>query len=61
MKKLRNFKCSETGEVFERLIEDDKLIVECKCKGLANRQPSSGKVIGNTTGRSPSFSNIKQR
>jgi hypothetical protein len=61
MKKLRNFKCAETGEVFERLVEDERLIVECKCNGLANRQVSSGKVIGNTTGRSPSFSNVKQR
>ena len=60
MKKLRNFKCDETGKVFERLVEDEQLIVECKCNGLANRQVSSGKVIGNTTGRSPSFSNVKR-
>ncbi len=60
MKKLRNFKCAETGEVFERLVKDEQLIVECKCNGLANRQVSSGKVIGNTTGRSPSFSNVKR-
>lgn len=61
MKKLRNFKCAETGEVFERLVEDEQIIVECKCGGLSSRQVSSGKVIGNTTGRSPSFSNVKQR
>jgi hypothetical protein len=59
MKKLRNFKCSETNQTIERLVKDDQVIVECKCGGLANRQVSSGKVIGNTTGRSPSFSNIK--
>ena len=59
MKKMRNFKCSETGEVFERFVEDDQLIVECKCKGLANRSLSAPKVVGNTTGRSPSFSNRK--
>ena len=57
MKKLRNFKCAETSEVFERLVKDEQLIVECNCGGLANRQVSSGKVIGNTTGASPSFSN----
>jgi hypothetical protein len=60
MRKMRNFKCAETSKVFERLAKDDQLIVECKCGGLANRQVSSGKVIGNTTGRSPSFSNIKR-
>ena len=59
MLKMRNFKCAETGEVFERLVKDEQLIVECKCGGLSNRQVSSGKVIGNTTGRSPSFSNRK--
>jgi len=54
MKKLRDFKCSETGIVFERMVEDDKLMVECKCKGLANRTLSAPKCFQNTTGRSPS-------
>jgi len=57
MKKLRNFKCSETNNVFERLAKDEQLIVECKCGGLANRTLSAPRVLGNTTGRSPSFSN----
>ena len=57
MRKLRNFKCSETGEVFERFANDDMLIVQCNCSGLANRTLSAPKVLGNTTGRSPSLSN----
>ena len=56
MKKMRNFKCSETGEVFERFVDDEQLIVECKCKGLANRSLSAPRCFGNTTGRSPSTS-----
>jgi hypothetical protein len=54
MKKLRYFKCSETKEQFERFVEDNELVVECKCSGLANRQLSAPKHFGNTTGRSPS-------
>jgi len=57
MKKIRNFKCSECKESFERMVTDDVLIVNCECKGLANRQLSAPRVIGNTTGLSPSFSN----
>lgn len=57
MRKLRNFKCSETNNVFERMVEDDQRLVECRCKGLANRTLSAPRVFGNTTGRSPSFSN----
>jgi len=53
-KKFRNFKCAETGEVFERMTKDSELIVECKCKGLANRTLSAPKCFQNTTGRSPS-------
>jgi len=53
MKKLRNFKCSETGVVFERIVEDEQIIVECKCKGLANRSLSAPRCFQNTVGRSP--------
>lgn len=56
MKKLRNFKCAETGEVFERIVEDDTLIIECKCSGEANRLLSAPRHFGNSTGRSPSAS-----
>ena len=56
MKKIRNFKCSETGRTFERMVEDEQLIVECKCKGLANRALGAPKHFGNSTGRSPSAS-----
>jgi len=59
MRKLRNFKCSETGETIERLVNDNILIVECNCKGLAHRALSSGRYLGNSTGRSPSLSNRK--
>jgi hypothetical protein len=51
---LRNFKCSETKEQFERFAQDDERVVECKCGGLASRQLSAPRHFGNTTGRSPS-------
>ena len=53
MKKFRNFKCVETGEVFERLVQDDITIVMCKCKGLANRTLSAPRCFQNTVGKSP--------
>jgi len=59
MKKLRNFKCS-TGNVFERFVIDSITTVKCNCGEEAVKTLSSPKVIGNTTGRSPSFSNIKK-
>ena len=54
MKKFRNFKCAETGEVFERYVKDYQLVVECKCSGLAERITSAPKCFQNTTGKSPS-------
>ena len=54
MKKLRNFKCDETGEVFERIVSDEITIVMCKCKSEAHRTLSAPRCFGNTTGKSPS-------
>lgn len=54
MRKIRNFKCSETGNIFERFANDDRLVVQCNCGGLANRTLSAPKCFQNTTGRSPS-------
>ena len=61
MKKLRHFKCSETSEIIERLIEDETRIVECECGGIASRQLSAPRSFGNTTGKSPSSSYAKPR
>jgi len=59
MRKLRNFKCAETGSEFERFAHDDELVLACKCGGIASRSLSAPKVFPNTTGRSPSFSRRK--
>ena len=56
MKKLRDFYCGDCG-TFERLVKDKQSSLVCKCGGTAYRQVSAPKVIGNTTGASPSFSN----
>ena len=57
MKMLRNFKCSETNVIFERLIGQGILMIECKCTGLATRTLSAPKYFGNSCGKSPSTSN----
>ncbi len=54
MKKIRNFKCAECKHVFERMVNDDKLIINCECGGLANRVISAPRCFSNTVGRSPS-------
>lgn len=46
MKKIRSFKCSECKTTFERMVIDSVLIVNCECKGLANRQLSAPKYFG---------------
>ncbi len=56
MLKMRNFKCSETGEVFERFVEDGVVFSICKCGGAVTKQLSAPRCFGNTTGRSPSTS-----
>lgn len=61
MRKLRFFKCSETGEVFEKFADDDERIIKCSCGGLSERQLSAPRSFGNTTGRSPSSSYAKPR
>ena len=61
MKKLRYFKCAESGESIERLAKDDMKTVECECGGLASRQLSAPRSFGNTTGKSPSSSYVRPR
>ena len=53
MRKLRNFKCSNTGEMFERIVTDDIKSVTCNCEGVAARTLSAPRCFGNTTGGSP--------
>ncbi len=57
MKKIRDFQCKDGETTFERMVIDSVKVVKCECKGEANRLLSSPRVVGNTTGRSPSFSN----
>lgn len=59
MKKYRNFNCPKCG-VFERLVNDEVKELNCKCGELSSRTLSAPRVVGNTTGRSPSFSNVKR-
>ena len=54
MKKLRYFKCTETQEVFERLVSDAQLNVKCNCGANALKQLSAPRSFGNTLGKSPS-------
>ena len=61
MKKLRYFKCSESSELIERLVEDDMRVIECECGGLASRQLSAPRSFGNTTGKSPSSGYARPR
>lgn len=54
---MRNFKCQKSGDIFERIVIDEVTIVKCACGSEADRTLSAPRVLGNTTGRSPSFSN----
>ena len=53
MRKLRNFKCDTTGTLFERLVHDSVMSVNCECKHLASRTLSAPRYMGNTVGGSP--------
>jgi len=59
MKKLRNFQCSNTNEIFERRVEDEITIIKCACGSEAKRIISAGRYFSNTTGRSPSAATRK--
>lgn len=61
MKKIRSFHCQDCENQFERMVKDSVTIVKCECKGEAKRMLSAPRCFNNTTGRSPSSSNIKQR
>ncbi len=56
MKKFRNFNCPNCG-IKEKLVVDEVTIIKCECGKEAKRTISTARVIGNTTGKSPSFSN----
>jgi len=59
MKKIRNFECSTCGKQQEKLVEDGVSMVDCECGKQAVRTISAPRVLGNTTGSSPSFSRKK--
>ena len=52
MKKLFNFKC-ESGQVFEKLVNDKQLNIKCKCGKMAYKAISAARYLGNSTGKSP--------
>ena len=52
MKKYRFFKC-QCGNGEERYIDDNVLVVDCKCGGVMKRQISTPRYFGNSTGKSP--------
>jgi len=54
MKKLRNFKCKSCHKIYEKLIDDDVLVITCECGNQANRMLSAPRHFGNTCGKSPS-------
>ena len=58
MKKIRNFNCPNCGTI-ERMVVDSITVIKCECGKEIKRMLSAPRVIGNTTGRSPSFSNRK--
>jgi len=59
MKKLRSFKCNTCKETQERFVEDGTTMINCECGKQAVRMISAPRVLGNTTGASPSFSRNK--
>ena len=54
MRKLRDFKCTLTHKLIERLAYDNTNIVTCLCGNGALKQVSAPKCFSNTVGRSPS-------
>lgn len=55
MKVFKNFKCQESGAVFDRRVDSDINLVECKCGAEAKRVLTAPKMLGNTTGGNASF------
>ena len=52
MKKIRSFKCAD-DHTFDRMVNDDQLIVKCECGELAARMLAAPRYFNNTTGKSP--------
>lgn len=55
MRVFKNFKCQESGIVFDRLIDSNVTSIKCKCGGNSKRVLSAPKMLGNTTGGNASF------
>jgi hypothetical protein len=55
MRILKNFKCEESGVIFDRLVVSDIVSVECKCGVNAGRVMSAPRFLGNSTGGNASF------
>ena len=52
MNKLRNFLC-QTGDTFERLVDDKTTQVKCLCGRPAIKTLSAPRYFSNSTGKSP--------
>ena len=59
MKKFRNFRCGTCLAEYERFVEDGITMIDCECGKQAVKMISAPRVLGNTTGTSPSFSRKK--
>lgn len=57
MKKLRDFKCVKTGNVFERFVPDSENFIRCNCGYRATKLVNSARYFSNSVGRSPSATN----
>ena len=55
MRIFKNFKCEESGVIFDRLVVNDITTVDCKCGGNAKRVMSAPRFLGNSTGGNASF------
>ena len=59
MLKFRDHRCQTCLKITERMMRDNIKNILCECGGVATRILSAPKCFQNTTGRSPSASNIK--
>jgi len=55
MKIFKDFKCQESGTVFDRLVTNDVRLVFCNCGTEAVRVITAPKFLGNSTGGNASF------
>jgi hypothetical protein len=60
MKIFKDFKCQESGTVFDRRVTCDITIVKCKCGSEAKKVITAPKFLGNSTGGNASFKQARK-